>query len=239
LLYLLSTAVSASVGVLLVYLKLGSPRLDIARVTSELREGFYFSVSHSAASIYNDIDKTMLARLYTLEAAGLYAAAYRLIDVSFTPVRSLLFASFARFFQHGTAGLRGSFSFAKRLIPLAGAYGLFIGVALYLTAPLLPYLLGDEYQSAVEAVRWLALLPFLRAMHYFVADALTGAGFQGLRTGVQVIVGLFNVLINLVLIPTYSWRGAAWATIASDTLLLLGLCAILWYTLHKERLETK
>ena len=239
LLYLLSTAVSASVGIVLVHRKLGSPELDIARVTSELREGFYFSVSLSASSIYNDIDKTMLARLYTLEAAGLYAAAYRLIDVSVTPLRSLLYASFARFFQRGAAGIVGSFNFAKRLLPLAGAYGLFTGAALYLTAPLLPYLLGDEYQDAVEALRWLALLPFLRAMHYFVADALMGAGFQGLRTGVQVIVGLFNVLINFVLIPMYSWRGAVWASIASDTLLLLGLCVILWYILRKERLRAE
>jgi O-antigen/teichoic acid export membrane protein len=239
LLYLLATAVSASAGILLVRWKLGSPGLDIAKVTSELREGLYFSVSLSAQSIYNDIDKTMLARFYTLEAAGIYAAAYRLIVVSFTPVSSLLYASFARFFQHGAAGIRGSFSFAKRVLPLAGAYGLFTGAALYLIAPLLPYLLGDEYQNAVEAVRWLALLPFLKAIHYLVADTLTGAGFQGLRTGVQVLVGLFNVLINLVLIPTYSWRGAAWASIASDTLLVLGLCATLWYILRKERLRAE
>jgi O-antigen/teichoic acid export membrane protein len=232
--YLLSTAVSAVVGFLLVHRELGSPELDLARVASELREGLSFSVSFSAQSVYNDIDKTLLTRLSTLEAAGIYAAAYRLIDVSLTPIRALLHASFARFFQHGAAGIEGSFGFAKRLLPVAGAYGLFAGAALYLTAPLLPYLLGDEYQNAVEAARWLAILPFLRAIHYLLADTLTGADFQGLRSGVQVLVGLFNVLINLVLIPIYSWRGAVWASIASDALLLVSLCVILWYTIHRK-----
>jgi O-antigen/teichoic acid export membrane protein len=32
-------------------------------------------------------------------------------------------------------------------------------------------------------------------------------------------VAVFNILINLWLIPAYSWRGAAWSSIASDALL--------------------
>jgi O-antigen/teichoic acid export membrane protein len=36
-------------------------------------------------------------------------------------------------------------------------------------------------------------------------------------------VAIFNVLINLWLIPAYSWRGAAWSSIASDGLLACGI----------------
>jgi hypothetical protein len=38
-------------------------------------------------------------------------------------------------------------------------------------------------------------------------------------------VAAFNVLINLWIIPAYSWRGAAWSSIASDTLLVCGVGA--------------
>jgi O-antigen/teichoic acid export membrane protein len=72
-------------------------------------------------------------------------------------------------------------------------------------------------------LRWLAVLPVLKAMHYFLADTLTGAGYQAVRTCIQAGVGAFNILINLWLIPAYSWRGAAWASIASDALLLAGV----------------
>ncbi len=235
LLYLLSAVLSASIGFLIVRRKLGAPRLNLAGAASELKEGFYFSVGFSSQNIYNDVDKTMLARLSTLEAAGIYGAAYRLIDVAFAPILSLLFASYARFFQRGSGGIRGSFSYAKRLLPYAGAYGLFTGAALYLCAPLLPYLLGSDYQNAVEAIRWLALLPFLKALRFFVADALTGAGFQGLRSAAQVFVALFNVLINFLLIPIFTWRGAAWASIISELLLLLALLVIVLYIRRKER----
>jgi O-antigen/teichoic acid export membrane protein len=228
-LYLISTAISASIGVLLVCNSLGTPKLALSKIKPEITEGFYFSVGLSAQTIYNDIDKTMLARLATLEATGIYAAAYRLIDVAFVPVRSLLAAAYAKFFQHGVTGIGGSIKLAKRLLPFAGIYGAGAGIGLFLFAPIVPYLLGKEYSEAVEALRWLAPLPFLKAMHYFAADTLTGAGLQGVRSLVQAIVAVFNISLNLWLIPLYSWRGAAWSSLASDTFLMLSLWLLVAY----------
>jgi O-antigen/teichoic acid export membrane protein len=93
-------------------------------------------------------------------------------------------------------------------------------VAILLFAGIVPLILGPEYVFTAEALRWLALLPVLKVMHYFLSDSLTGAGYQGVRTCVQAGVALFNVLINLWIIPAYSWRGAAWSSIASDALLV-------------------
>lgn len=238
-LYLTATAVSALVGVLLVHRSLGLPKLALSKINSEITEGFYFSVSLSAQTIYNDIDKTMIGRLSSLEATGIYAAAYRLIDVAFVPVRSLLAAAYAKFFQQGATGIHGSISLAQSLLPIAGIYGAIAGIGLFFFAPVVPYILGNEYASAVEALRWLSLLPLLKAMHYFAADTLTGAGFQGLRSVVQVIIAVFNVLVNLWLIPLYSWKGAAWSSLASDGLLMVSLWLLvaLLYQQQAQRLK--
>ena len=67
--------------------------------------------------------------------------------------------------------------------------------------------------------------------------SLTGAGFQGARSGIQVLVALFNVGINLWLIPTYSWRGAAWASIISDGLLSILLCLVMLYIARRETIS--
>ena len=231
--YLLSTSFTAMVGLWLVNRKLGTPKVRLAGLTSDLITGFYFSLSIASQNVQNDIDKTMLARLSTLEASGIYGAAYRLVQVTFTPIRALGYSSYARFFQHGASGIKGSLGFARRLVLYAGGYGLSAGVALFLMAPLLPFVLGADYRDAVGAVRWLAFLPFLKAMQYFAADALTGAGFQGIRSGVQLGVALVNVLMLLVLVPAYSWLGAAWASLAADTLLMLGLWSSVLY-LHTK-----
>lgn len=234
-LYFLSTLLCSMTAMWMVTREFGPPDFRLADLKTEVKDGFYFSVSLSASCIYNDIDKTMLSRISTLESAGIYGAAYRIVDVSFAPVRSLLFASYAKFFQHGSSGIRGTFAFARTLLPAAAGYALLIGILLLAVAPLLPYVLGAEYANAAVALGWLSPLPFLRSIHYMVADSLTGAGFQGVRSGVQVIVAFFNVAINFWLIPAYSWLGAAWASIASDSLLAILMISALIYLTRKER----
>lgn len=231
--YLTTSAVCALVAIYCVLSRLARPAFSgLGRVRGELREGFWFSTSLSAQTIYNDVDKTMLARLATLDAAGIYAAAYRLIDVAFLPIRALLAAAYPSFFRHGEDGIGGSFRFARRLLPKPLMYSTMVAVSAWFAAPLVPHILGADYTRTAEALRWLSLLPLLRTLHYFAADALTGAGHQALRTLVQVIVAGFNVLVNLWLIPAYSWRGAAWSSLASDGLLAVALwsCALLMRT---------
>jgi O-antigen/teichoic acid export membrane protein len=99
---------------------------------------------------------------------------------------------------------------------------------LWLLAPVLPHLLGANYQAVVPAVRWLALIPLLRSIHSFLADALSGAGYQRTRTGIQVLVALINMVSNLVILPRYSWRGAAWTSLGCDGLLVI----LFWLTVH-------
>lgn len=221
--YLAASIAMALITISWVNRKLGKPVLALWRIRPELLEGCYFSVSMSSQTIYNDIDKTMLVRLSTLASTGIYAAAYRLIDVAFMPIRSLLWAAYPSFFRHGANGVGRCTQYAKRLLPRASAYSVLVGLAIYFGAPIVPHLLGPQYARTVIALRWLSPLPLLKTLHYFVANALTGAGLQGVRTAVQVFVGVFNIALNLWLIPAYSWRGAAWSSLASDGLLAVGL----------------
>jgi O-antigen/teichoic acid export membrane protein len=238
--YLGGTLISSAFAVVLTNRKLGKPKLALDRIRKEMAEGLYFGTSLSAQTIYNDIDKAMLARLATLDATGIYAAAYRLIDVAFTPVRSVLYASYPAFFREGQEGMAASFSYAKQLMPKMVAYSLLSFAGLFIAAPIIPRVLGSEYLRTVEALRWLALLPLLKTIHYFLANSLTGAGYQGVRTSAQILVAVLNVVLNLWLIPTYSWRGAAWASIICDATLALSLYAALMFVMAREnRLVTQ
>ena len=233
--YLAGSILAALIALAWVTFSLGKPKLALHRIRGEGAEGFYFSVSLSAQTIYNDIDKTMVARLATLEAAGVYAAAYRLIDVAFIPVRALLNAAYPGFFRNGKDGLEATCRYGRRLLGRIVPYSLFASVALLLGAPLVPHILGHQYADVTEALRWLALLPVLKTLHYFIADAITGAGHQGTRTLIQVGVAVFNVLVNLWIIPAYGWRGAAWSSIASDGLLALSLWSVVSLLHRRER----
>jgi O-antigen/teichoic acid export membrane protein len=234
-LYFGSTVVVACTAVLLVCKRLELPKFSWQWSPTEMREGFYFSASQTAQTVYNDIDKTMLARLGTLEATGIYGAAYRIIDVSFVPVSALLWSAYPSFFRAGASGVSSSLNYAKPLLVRALAYSGLISVALLLSASLVPRVLGSEYASTAEALRWLAALPMLKAVHYFLFDTLTGARYQYVRTALQAGVAMFNILINLWIIPAYSWRGAAWSSIASDAVLVCGVGAAVFVLSRRSR----
>jgi O-antigen/teichoic acid export membrane protein len=222
-LYFCSTAICAIYACMAVVGRLGYPRLSLVSLKADLREGFYFSLGLSSQSIYNNIDKTMLVRLATLEAAGIYSTAYRIIDLGLQPISSVLYSTFARFFQHGAQGIDETFRYAKRFLPFGVGYGILAGVTLCVTAPLLPIVVGRSFNGADEALRWLSPLILIRTIHYFLSNALTGADLQGLRSVIQVAVAALNVLLNIWLIPLYSWRGAAGASLASDGMLAVGM----------------
>lgn len=193
----------------------------------DLPEAVLFAVSVSSTSIYNDIDKTMVASLAGFSATGIYGAAYRIIDVSLVPVRAMLSAAYPQFFRLGVGGPGATKKYAYKLIKRSAPFGMLVTVSLLLGAPLIPHVLGKSYASAVEAVRWLAVIPLLRCIHIFLADGLTGAGYLGRRAAVQACVAVFNVILNLFLIRHWSWRGAAWSSIICDSVLAICLWLVL------------
>jgi O-antigen/teichoic acid export membrane protein len=209
----------------------GRPVVDWRALGEDAAEGVFFSVAGSATTVYNDIDKIMLSRVADLAATGVYGAAYRVIDVTMTPVRSLAAAAYPHFFRHGVDGMAWTYPYALSLIAKTSIYGVVASAGLWLTAPILPYILGNQYQAVVSAVRWLALIPLLRCIHSFMADALSGAGLQPLRTGIQVLVALINIGLNAVILPRYSWRGAAWTSLGCDGLLVV----LFWSTAFRYR----
>jgi O-antigen/teichoic acid export membrane protein len=233
--YFGSTTIVTLLALMLVLVKLGTPAFNFRRHSAEIREGLYFSVTQSAQTIYNDIDKAMLPRLSTLEATGIYGAAYRIMDVSLAPVAAVLVAAYPNFFRLGVDGIPATLRYAKPLMYRALGYASLVAVGLLIGASIVPLLLGSEYRLTAEALRWLAVLPLLKAVHFFLADALTGAGYQALRTAISAGVAVFNVCINMWIIPAYSWRGAAWSSIVSDALLLSAFATAVFVLLRRAQ----
>lgn len=215
----------------------GRPRFQLAALREDVGEGVFFSISSSATTVYNDIDKVMLSKLSDFASTGIYGAAYRIIDVSMSPVRSLVGAAYPEFFRRGVNGMSATYRYARSLISKSIIFGAVTFFGLWLCAPVLPHILGHQYEAAIPALRWLALIPFLRCIHVFLGDALSGAGFQRSRTGIQVFIALVNVGLNLLILPRYSWRGAAWTSLGCDAMLMaLFWTAVLYYVRQESRM---
>ena len=233
-LYFTSSVVMATVTIILITKMLGLPHPLLSELKSNIVQGFYFSISTSANNINANLDKSMLSKISGVGATGIYASAYRFIDVGNTPILALFGATYTRFFQHGASGIRSSLNFGKKLLPILSLYAIASVIGYLLIAPYLPVILGEDYRNAVEALIWLSPLPAIAAFHYLAADVLTGSGNQKSRSVVQVGTAIINVLLNIVLIPLFSWKGAACATLISDSLRLISLWIIVYVLYRRE-----
>src|SRR5277367_2213572 len=121
----------------------------------DLIDGFSFSLSSSSISIYNDIDKTFLAGAGQLYAAGIYSAAYRMIDVASVPIYAIYAAATPRFFRKGEHGIGDTWILAAQLLRRTVPYGVGMALLLFAGASLVPYLFGESFRDSVEALRWL------------------------------------------------------------------------------------
>lgn len=223
------SVVTAILSVSIVTYQFGLPSFDLSLFVKRMGEGFIFAVSGSTTSLYNDVDKAMLAHFGLNIANGIYTMAYRVVDVSTIPIRSIHAAAFPRFFRHGAGpeGLVTTESFAKRLLRRTSLLGLAGAVAMFLAAPIIPLLVGKGFSSSVLALRWLCLIPFFRSFHLSAGDALAGAGRQPIRLAMQLVAAAGNTALNIYLIPRYSWRGAAFASLLTDG----GLGLLMWICL--------
>jgi O-antigen/teichoic acid export membrane protein len=233
--YWVSSLAAAIVGFLMVTWRIGRPKWERIR-WSEVWEGLGFSVSSSSISVYNDLDKTMLVSFGQEHAAGIYAAAYRIIDVASTPIYSVYAAAFPSFFQEGAKSIRSALELAIRLSRKTVVYSLVAAAVMALGASLLPSILGGSFHASVSALRWLCLLPLIRCFHYAAGTTITGSVSQWYRTVQQIAVAILNFLLNLYLIPRYSWQGAAAASLLSDgALAALNWIVVIYLMRRQER----
>jgi len=226
--YWTASAAAALLALVLLTWKLGWPRLGRVR-GGDLSEGLSFAVSSSSISAYNDLDKTLLVSAGQMPAAGIYGAAYRVVDAATMPIYSLFTAATPRFFRAGgrggsEAGGRAEAvceieALMRRLLGRALPATVLVSVLLFLVAPVLPVALGASFAGAVEALRWLCLLPVLRLLHYTWGTAVTASTSQWRRTAAQAAAAGLNLGLCAWLIPVWSWRGAAWASLATDAAL--------------------
>jgi O-antigen/teichoic acid export membrane protein len=225
------SACTAVAAVSVVTMTFGRPVFNFRDAMHRSREGVVYAFSNSTASAYNDLDKAMLVHYQMNAAAGIYSMAYRIVDIATIPIRAIHSAAFPRFFQKGADGISSVRHFAARILSRTLPFGCVMCGAMFIAAPLLPRIAGVNFYPSIAALRWLCLIPVLRACHLSAGDALVGAGRKKIRLWCQIGAAMLNLGLNILLIPRFTWRGAAWASLATDG----GLAIVTWVILAAMR----
>jgi O-antigen/teichoic acid export membrane protein len=196
--------------------RLGPPRWFVAR--DEIGLGFHFCLLYTADAAVRDIDKPLVAYFAGASVAGIYNAAFRIVDATTVPMRAMAASFYARFFKHGHHGIERSFQFALKVLPLSLGYAVFAGLALSFGADFLPLLLGEKFRAAVPVTSTLAFLPVFWGLTSLGGDILTSAGRQRTRALVMVCLSLAPILLSGLLVPRFGALGAAYASLGNAVL---------------------
>jgi len=192
-----------------------------------LREALPLALSWVFIALYFRIDAVMLQFLSGERAVGLYGGIYRIFE-AFTMLavayRSVLFPVMAR----AADGPREALAvLCRKSIRLHLVFTIAVAVFVSFNArALVTLVLGQRYADAAPG---LAILVWALPGS-FMADTLLhlliAQRRQKLGTTAVSVTAALNIALNVVLIPKYSFVGAAAATVASEALcfvLLLGL----------------
>ncbi|HJV93663.1 MAG TPA: oligosaccharide flippase family protein [Azonexus sp.] len=214
--YLAGTALPTAASLTIATRTFGRPITELRGLTSEFREGLGFAASGVTGVAQAEIDKSLLLRLDGALATGTYSVATRIVSAATVPLISFVLAAVPQLFRTGTNGTGGSRQTAGTLLVPVLLYGAVAGGAIYLLAPWLPTILGDEFAGSVSVIRTLALLPSLIGISNLLLAVLSCSGAQPARVKIELLALGLGIGLNIALIPSLGVLGAVYAALASQ-----------------------
>jgi O-antigen/teichoic acid export membrane protein len=199
---------------------------SLGRWLSYVKESYPFALTSIVAMVYARVDLLLLGLWQGELAAGWYGAAYKLWEALGLLPASLLEALFPEMSR--LSGSPEGFQRLRRLFRrgsqwmLAG--GLLLATGGILVAGMLLSLVyggNGEYAPAIAPFRLLLLATPAMFLYLLSGHVLYALGRQRRVTVAMFIVGGLNIVLNLIVIPRWSYLGAAAVALASEWLLLL------------------
>lgn len=195
-------------------------RVDRARLRTYALYGYPIAASLALTLVLSSTDRLLLAFFMDETAVGAYHAAYsianRTLDVLFIWLGAAGAPALVMALEQGG---RERLKEAAReqastiiLIALPAAVGLAL-----VARPMSEFMIGEDLRAAASGVTpWIALSSLLAGCTtYYFHQAFTLGRRTGLLLLVMTVPAVANVLLNLVLIPSFGVMGAAMATTTS------------------------
>lgn len=175
-----------------------------------LHDGLPFAGGAVALRLQAEFNKPVLAHLGYAQA-GTFSVAQRVVELATLPLVALQEALWPRIYASDDPNTR-----LRRSGALLVLLSLASGALLAASAPLLPWLLGESYAPAAQAMAALALLPAVQMVRnlgnaWLIANVSSTALYA-----VYAASALAGVVLALLLVPQFEVSGAVWALYGSE-----------------------
>ena len=196
--------------------------LDLYFLKSTIKIAVPIGMLSIFALIYARIDMIMLSVMKGDVVVGWYAAASNL-TYGFKPIphlfMSALFPLMSYYYASSKNLLKKSYEKSFKYLLILGL-PLAVGISL-LADKIILFFYGQQFSNSIIALQilsWDILLIFLYACSAFLLISMDKQNQMAIVAGCTALI---NVILNLFLIPSYSYVGAAMATISAEGFLLI------------------
>ena len=187
-----------------------------------LREGFPLALVAAISVIYYNADVIILEHIHGQKVVGWYGVSYQLFFAVSTVSGSFLSAIYpvmSRTYSHERDHLGVLFNKCFKLIAGIGV-PMSVG-SLILRSELIRTLYGDAYQVSSDILAILSGIIVFSLLSGLFGYLLTSMDRQKSLAWALLATTILNIVLNLMLIPSYSYYGAAWSTVASQLVLFV------------------
>ncbi len=178
----------------------------------------------ASTTIYCSLDTVMIGAIQNEYDVGIYTAAYK-ITTSFiaiiTAINSIMLPRLAYYFEtNDTEKIKPILNTCYQLM-------LMLAVPVVIACEIFPenmiYILsGSEFMSATPALRVMAPIILFVALTNLIGIQIFYSSGNIKKTTISVFCGaIINVIINSILIPHYSYIGAAIGTVIAEFMVLV------------------
>ena len=172
--------------------------------------------------IYGYMDSIMLSKMMGDKAVGWYSVAMKIpFALQFIPaaLAAAIFPAFSHHFLHDKGQLKLTYERVLRFLIII-VVPISLGVAI-LAKPVILTLYGDGYAPAIMPLQILMLGLFFVFLNFPVGSLLNGCNKQVANTVLVGVTMVINIVLNIFLIPVYSFVGASIAFLISHSFLFL------------------
>lgn len=187
-----------------------------------VRSGLPFSASALAMRLQGEFNKPVLAHA-GFGLAGSYNIAQRAVDMASLPLLALQEALWPKLY-----GQANPLPQLRRTGAALLLMALAMGALVWLAAPLLPLLVGNDHEGAIRVLRMLAWLPLLQVGRYLLNFHAIHHGRMQHISGACILGGGVSVCAVTLLVPPHGMAGAVIASYIAEitmSLALLGFAA--------------
>lgn len=202
-------------------------RLDRQFIRRLLVESFPMGAVLLIFTIDNKIDTVMLGSIKGSGAVGIYAVAYRIYDVLILGAAYFMIALLPILSRY--SDLTKWRTKLKRIYQKSFDFMFLMGIvaviSVWLFAPLAVKLITQkrllEFSDSIAVLRLLGLALFLAYLNHLTGYTIVALGKQRRYFFIALGALVFNVIANALVIPQYSYYGAAVVTIFTESLVLI------------------